>query len=204
VAKTGPEVLLVRHGQTEWSLSGQHTGTTDIPLTDEGRRQGELLRGRLAGREFERVLSSPLSRALETCRLVGLGDQVEVREELREWDYGSYEGRTTADIRGERPDWYLWRDGCPGGETAAEIGARVDTVVAELRELEGDAAIFAHGHLLRVLAVRWLELPPEAGGHFGLSTATLSIVGREREVPAMWLWNGAAHLAHDTGAQPAS
>jgi broad specificity phosphatase PhoE len=200
MAKTGPEVLLVRHGQTEWSLSGQHTGTTDIPLTDEGRRQGRRLGERLAGREFERVLSSPLGRALETCRLVGLGDQVEVREELREWDYGSYEGRTTADIRSERPEWYLWRDGCPDGETAAQVGARADRIVTELRELEGDAAVFAHGHLLRVLAVRWLELPPEAGGHFGLSTATLSIVGWERDIPAMWLWNGAAHLAHDSAA----
>src|SRR2546426_9366946 len=151
MAKTGPEVLLVRHGQTEWSLSGQHTGTSDIPLTDEGRRQGERLGERLAGREFELVLSSPLQRALETCRLAGLSDQVQVREELREWDYGTYEGRTTADIRADRPDWYLWRDGCPDGETAAQVAARTDRIVAELRGLEGDGAVFAHGHLLRML-----------------------------------------------------
>ncbi|MDX6644068.1 MAG: hypothetical protein QOD76_2030 [Solirubrobacteraceae bacterium] len=200
MARSGPEVLLARHGQTEWSLSGQHTGTTDIPLTDEGRRQGELLGERLAGRKFERVLSSPLSRALETCRLAGLAEQVEVREELLEWDYGSYEGRTTADIRRDWPEWYLWRDGCPDGETVAEVAARVDPVVAELRELEGDAAIFAHGHLLRMLAARWLELPPPAGGHLALSTATLSIVGWEREVPAVWMWNDSSHLAPDAGA----
>jgi broad specificity phosphatase PhoE len=200
VAKTGPEVLLVRHGQTEWSLSGQHTGTTDIPLTDEGRRQGERLGKRLAGRSFELVLSSPLGRALDTCRLAGLGDQVQVREDLREWDYGAYEGRTTTDIRRDYPDWYLWRDGCPDGETAAQVAARADRIVAELRPLEGDAAVFAHGHLLRMLGARWLELPPEAGGHLALSTATVSVVGWEREIPALWLWNGAAHLAHDSAS----
>jgi probable phosphoglycerate mutase len=199
VAKTGPEVLLVRHGQTEWSVSGQHTGSTDIPLTPEGRRQGELLGERLAGREFELVLSSPLGRALDTCRLAGLADQAQVRDDLKEWDYGVYEGRTTPEIRSERPDWLLWRDGCPDGEVAAQAGARVDRVVADLRELDGDAAVFAHGHILRVLAARWIELPPEEGGRFGLSTATVSVLGWEREVPVMWLWNGAGHLAHASG-----
>ena len=199
MAKTGPEVLLVRHGQTEWSLSGQHTGSTDIPLTDEGRRQGEALGMRLAGREFELVLSSPLGRALETCRLSGLADVAQVRDDLLEWDYGAYEGRTTADIRSDRPGWLLWRDGCPDGETAAQAGARVDRVIADLRDLDGDAAVFAHGHILRVLAARWLELPPEEGGRFGLSTATVSVLGWEREVPVMWLWNGAGHLAQAPG-----
>jgi broad specificity phosphatase PhoE len=183
------EIVLVRHGETEWSRDGQHTGRTDIPLTDAGRRQAELLRGALAEWTFSRVLSSPLERALETCRLAGLGEKVELSDDLLEWDYGDYEGITTAEIHQERPDWYLWRDGCPGGETAPEVGARVDRVIAQLRSLEGDAALFSHGHVLRVLAARWLKLGPESGALFKLDTGTLSSLGYERKTPVITRWN---------------
>jgi broad specificity phosphatase PhoE len=189
------ELLLVRHGETEWSRSGRHTGRSDVPLTEAGRRQAELLRLRLEGRPFARVLTSPLRRAADTCTLVGLGDVAEPREELVEWDYGQYEGLTTPQIRKSRPGWFLWRDGCPGGESPAEVGARVDGVVEELRNLHGDAALFAHGHVLRVLTARWLGLGPASGSLFALSTATLSVVGYEREAPVVWLWNEASHLA---------
>jgi len=192
VAERRPEVVLVRHGETEWTRTGQHTGKTDIPLTDEGRRQAELLRESLTGRRFVRVLTSPLSRAADTCRLAGLGDSAEVSDELLEWDYGDYEGVTTAQIRKERPDWNLWRDGCPGGEEPGEVGARVDRIVAELQRLDGDAALFAHGHVLRVLAARWIELGPEWGARLVLTTATLSILGWERETRAIQLWNALA------------
>jgi broad specificity phosphatase PhoE len=195
VTPAAPELLLVRHGETEWSRAGRHTGRSDLPLTDEGRRQAEQLRGRLAGRTFERVLSSPLSRARETCRLAGCGEQAELRDELLEWDYGAYEGLTTLEIRARVPGWNLWRDGCPDGETAADVGARVDAVIGELRALEGDAIAFAHGHVLRVLAVRWIELEPPVGANLALGTASVSVLGRERETPAIWLWNGAAHLS---------
>ncbi|HYY21405.1 MAG TPA: histidine phosphatase family protein [Thermoleophilaceae bacterium] len=189
------EVVLVRHGETEWSRSGRHTGRTDVPLTDLGRHQAELLGRRLQGRSFALVLTSPLGRARETCRLAGLGEGALLRDELREWDYGEYEGITTPEIRSRRPDWFLWRDGCPGGETAAEVGARADRVVAELRAAGGDCAVFGHGHMLRVLAARWLGLPPGEGRLLGLSTATLSVLGYERETPVLWLWNEASHLA---------
>jgi broad specificity phosphatase PhoE len=189
---TPTEIVLVRHGETEWSADGRHTGRSDIPLTATGRRQARDLGRALAGRRFERVLTSPLSRAIETCELAGLAEGAARRDELREWDYGEYEGRTTPDIRTERPGWYLWRDGCPGGESAAEVGRRADRIVAELRSLDGDAAIFAHGHLLRVLTARWLELPPEDGRCFALATATLSTVGYERETSVISLWNAPA------------
>jgi broad specificity phosphatase PhoE len=189
VAEHRPEVVLVRHGETEWSRSGRHTGRTDVPLTEAGQRQAELLRSALGGRTFARVLTSPLSRASETCRLAGLGDASEPRPELMEWDYGEYEGMTTPEIREARPDWFLWRDGCPGGETAAEVGARVDPVIEELRGLDGDAALFAHGHVLRVLGARWVGLGPEAGSLLALNTATVSVLGYEREVAVVRLWN---------------
>ena len=182
----------MRHGETEWSADGRHTGRTDIPLTEAGREQAQELGRALAGRRFDRVLTSPLSRAVETCRLAGFADDAEVRDELCEWDYGAYEGRTTHDIRAERPGWYLWRDGCPGGETAAEVGRRADSVVAELRSLDGDAAIFAPGHLLRVLTARWLELAPEDGRCFALATGTLCALGYERETSVISLWNSPA------------
>jgi broad specificity phosphatase PhoE len=183
------EIVLARHGETEWSRDRRHTGRTDIPLTETGRDEARALRDALAGRSFERVLSSPLERALETCRLAGLGERAELSDDLVEWDYGDYEGITTAAIREERPGWYLWRDGCPGGETAAGVGRRVDRVIAALDGLEGDAAVFAHGHVLRVLAARWLGLGPEAGALLKLDTATLSVLGYERETRAVARWN---------------
>jgi probable phosphoglycerate mutase len=183
------ELVLARHGETEWSRTGKHTGRTDVPLTEEGRVQAELLATSLAGIAFERVYTSPLSRAADTCRLAGLGEACEVRDELLEWDYGDYEGRTTAEIREERPDWLLWRDGCPAGESAAEVGARVDRLLAELDGVAGAVALFAHGHLLRVLAARWLGLPPEDGGLLRLDTATVSVLGWEREVAVVRRWN---------------
>ena len=181
------EILLVRHGETEWSRDGRHTGRTDIPLTENGRRQAELLRGALSEWSFAQVLSSPLQRALETCRLAGLGDSPQTTDDLREWDYGEYEGITTAQIRESRPDWYLWRDGCPGGEQAADVGRRVDRVIASLGE--GDVALFAHGHVLRVLAARWIGLEPEAGALLALGTGTLSVLGYERETRVVTRWN---------------
>jgi probable phosphoglycerate mutase len=192
------EIVLARHGETEWSRDRRHTGRTDIPLTDNGRRQAAALRDVLAGRRFERVLSSPLSRALETCRLAGLGDEAEVTAELCEWHYGDYEGITTAEIRKRRPGWNLWRDGCPGGETAADVGRRVDRVIASLEGVEGDVGVFAHGHVLRVLTARWLGLGPEAGALFKLDTGTLSGLGYERETRVITRWNVPV-----TGAAPA-
>lgn len=184
-----PEIRLIRHGETEWSRDGKHTGRTDVPLTETGRREARLVAVRLRERRFARVLSSPLRRAFETCRLVGLADAAEIRGELQEWDYGAYEGRTTAEIRAERPGWQLWTDGVPGGESAQDVGRRVDPLVAELREAEGDVAVFAHGHVLRVLTARWLRLPPSEGRLFALDTSTISILGYEREVPVIRLWN---------------
>jgi broad specificity phosphatase PhoE len=184
-----PEIWLIRHGETEWSRDMRHTGRTDIELTEKGREQAKGLRRGLEDKKFARVLSSPLSRALETCRLAGLGDHTETTDALLEWDYGEYEGLTTPQIRERRPGWVLWRDGCPGGETAADVGARVDPLVAELREAEGDAALFAHGHVLRVLAARWLGLEPRNGALLALSTGTLSTLGWERETAVVKRWN---------------
>ena len=154
------EVVLVRHGETDWSRDGRHTGRTDVPLNDRGRAEARALAGMLAGRSFALVLASPRSRALETCRLAGLGDRALVRDDLAEWDYGAYEGRTTDEIRAERPGWTLWRDGVDGGETLAQVGARADRLIPELELAGGDVVVFAHGHLLRVLAARWLGLEP--------------------------------------------
>ena len=183
------EVVLVRHGETEWSRDMRHTGRTDVPLTAEGRSQAERLRGALGEWSFTRVLASPLGRALDTCRLAGFGDRVELSDALLEWDYGEYEGQTTRQIRELRPGWNLWRDGCPGGESAADVGVRVDPLVSRLKASEGEVALFAHGHLLRVLAARWVELPPEAGRRFWLATATISVLGFERETAAVRRWN---------------
>jgi len=199
MANAGPEIILVRHGETEWSASGRHTGRTDIPLTDNGRSQAEHVHSRLQGRRFGTVLTSPLERAVETCRLAGYGGVAKPRDELLEWDYGTYEGLTTPEIREDRPGWFLWRDGCPEGETAADVAARVDPLVAQLRDATEDVLLFSHGHLLRVLASRWIELGPETGAHLALGTASVSVLGRERETPAIWLWNGAAHLAAHAG-----
>ena len=184
----------MRHGETEWSRSGRHTGRTDVPLTEAGARNAKLLAPRLERRGFAAVFTSPLSRASETCRLAGLGEGAQVREELLEWDYGEYEGITTQQIRDTRPGWLLWRDGCPGGENAEEVGTRADRVIDELRRLDGDAALFAHGHVLRVIAARWVGLPPEAGGLLALSTGTVSVLGYEREAAVIRLWNDGSHL----------
>jgi len=194
-----PVVWLARHGETEWSRALRHTGRTDLPLTPEGEREARELRDPLAAVGFDRVLCSPLSRARETCGLAGLGDRAELRDDLREWDYGDYEGRTGADIRRDRPGWLLWRDGCPNGESAVAVGARADRIVAELLSTPapaGDAGativVFAHGHLLRVLGARWLELPPAAGRLFGLGTATLSRLGWEHDYRVIQRWNAPA------------
>lgn len=192
----GPLLFLVRHAETEWSLSGRHTGRTDIPLTERGRMTAVSLGNRLEGRPFARVLSSPLSRAVETCRLAGYGARVEMHDELLEWDYGDYEALTTPQIRERRPEWDLWRDGCPGGESAADVGARVDRLLAELRQPPaGDVALFAHGHVLRVLAARWIGLEPAGGALLALSTGSISRLGHERERAVVWGWNDAIPLA---------
>jgi probable phosphoglycerate mutase len=183
------EVILVRHGETEWSRTGKHTGSTDIPLTERGRRQAQAVGAALRDRDFALVLTSPLGRALETCRLAGFGERAVQRDELMEWDYGTYEGRTTAEVREERPGWTLWRDGVPEGETVEQVGERVDRVLDDLRPLDGDALLFAHGHVLRVLTARWLELDPGAGRLFALDPATISALGNERETAVIKLWN---------------
>ena len=183
------EVALVRHGETEWSRSGKHTGRTDIPLAERGREDARAVGDALRNRTFALVLTSPLTRAAETCRLAGFGEAAVQRDELREWDYGAYEGRTTAEIRRERPGWTLWRDGVPEGESIEEVAARVDRVIPELRSIDGDALLFAHGHVLRILAARWLGLDPSGGRLFALDPATLSALGYERETPVVRLWN---------------
>jgi probable phosphoglycerate mutase len=190
-----PAVYLARHGETAWSLSGQHTGLTDLPLTERGERNARRLGERLRGMAFARVFTSPLQRAARTCALAGFGDRAEVVPDLVEWNYGAYEGKRTAEIHQERPDWNLFRDGCPGGESIAEVGARADRVIARLRTLEGDVLLFSSGHFLRVLAARWLGVDPSAGRFFVLSTATLSILGYEhnKAEPAIRLWNDGRH-----------
>jgi len=193
MARTGPAVLLVRHSETEWSRSGQHTSRTDLPLLDEGRPMAAALGRRLAGRAFELVLSSPLKRAWETAELTGLGDVAEATDDLLELGYGKYEGRTTADIRTERPGWDIWKDGSPGGESLADAAERVDRVIARAASADGDVALFAHGHILRILGARWLGLPPLAGGSLALSTASLCDLGFERERRVLWGWNDTSH-----------
>lgn len=184
------ELVLIRHGETEWSLDGRHTGKSDIPLTEVGRRQASSLRDALSSRRFERVVSSPRQRSLDTCRLAGLGDRVEVMDDLAEWDYGEYDGITTRQIRERRPDWVLWRDGCPGGESPDQVGARADGVLAELGGSEGDVVVFSHGHFLRVLAARWVDLETAAGAKLALEVATLSVLGFEHEIDrVIAAWN---------------
>jgi broad specificity phosphatase PhoE len=180
---------LVRHGQTEWSATGRHTGRTDIGLDDNGREQARALGSLLAGHSFGLVLCSPLQRAHETCVIAGYGDRAESDADLQEWDYGDYEGRTTDEIRTSRPDWTLWRDGCPDGETAAQVAVRADRVIARVRAAPHDALAFAHGHLLRVVAARWIGEPATAGRLFALDTATVSVLGWEREQAVIRTWN---------------
>ena len=187
-------VFIVRHGETEWSLSGQHTGTTDIPLTEHGREVARLLRPILAKESFALALTSPLQRATETCRLAGFEKAVKLEPDLVEWNYGRYEGLTPEQIHTTAPGWLIFRDGCPGGEQPGEIGARVDRVIAKVRAVEGNVIVFAHGHVLRVFAARWLALPPSAGQHFLLDTATTNILGYYRTVPAIKRWNAPVQL----------
>ncbi len=184
------EVFAIRHGETAWSLSGQHTGTTDIPLTENGRRLAERMRPALAGHAFGLVLCSPMQRARETCELAGLGDAAVIEPDLVEWNYGDYEGLTPKEIHETAPGWLIFRDGCPGGEAPEQAGARVDRVIARARAAKADVALFAHGHVLRVLAARWIGLSPGAGQHFLLDTGTLCVLGYYREIPAVRIWNG--------------
>jgi broad specificity phosphatase PhoE len=186
---TSQQVVLVRHGETEWSRDGRHTGKTDVPLTPAGREQARVVRPELTGRTFTLVLTSPLQRALETCRLAGFEAQARVRPELAEWDYGRYEGLTSKQIAASNPHWSLWRDGGPGGETPTDVGRRADSVIGEIREVTGNVLIFAHGHILRVLTARWLAEPAAGGRHYALQTASLSVLGYEHEEPVIQHWN---------------
>lgn len=189
-ARPSPARLFaVRHGETEWSVSGQHTGRTDVPLTDRGRELAARLRPVLGEGAFQLVLTSPLARARETCALCGMGDVATTDADLVEWDYGEYEGLTPAQIHGRVATWLIFRDGCPGGESPAEVGARADRVIARARAAGGDVLVFSHGHLLRVLVARWLGLPPSAGQHFLLDTGTVGVLGYYRAVPAIKMWN---------------
>jgi broad specificity phosphatase PhoE len=183
------QVYLIRHGETEWSLSTQHTGITDIPLTENGRKVAKLLEPVLAKGTFALALTSPLERARETCELAGLGKRAEIDSDLMEWNYGEYEGLTPKQIQAKAPGWMLFNDGCPGGESPEQVGARVDRVIARVRAVEGHVALFAHGHIFRVFAARWLGLPPTAGCHFLLDTATLNILSYYRGMPAVKRWN---------------
>lgn len=194
------QIYLVRHGQTAWSVTGQHTGHTDLPLTPHGEQRAQEVGKLLSAVSFSHVLVSPLQRARESCRLAGLGAQARVEPNLREWDYGDYEGRTAAQIRAERPSWNIYRDGCPNGESAQQVSARSDLIVAELHRLDGCVAIFSHGQFLRALAVRWIELPIDTGVHFGLDTSSLSVLGREHnnvETTAIVFWNAVSNAVFD-------
>lgn len=183
------ELWLIRHGETEWSAAGRHTGRTDIALTEEGRRQAALLEKRLAGRSFSHVLSSPLARALDTCKIAGYSEAAELTDNLLEWDYGNYEGLTITEIRDKAPGWTIWTGDPPDGESIMQVAERVRRVIDLASSVRGDVALFAHGHVLRVLAACWLELPPDNGRFFALGTASLSILGHERETPVITLWN---------------
>ena len=184
------QFYLIRHGETEWAREGRHTGRTDIPLTETGRDQAGFLQPVFEDVTFEAILSSPLQRALETAKLAGLGHRVELLDDLREFDYGDYEGITTAQIRQKVPGWTVWSHGCPNGECAADVRQRADRIVVRLHQATGHVAIFSHGHFLRVLVARWIDLPPESGRHFLLGTSTLSILGFEHEYTAVKTWNG--------------
>ena len=192
-----PEVYIARHGETAWSLSGQHTGRTDLPLTPNGERNARRLGERLKGLTFVKVFTSPLQRASRTCELAGFGPVAERDPDLTEWDYGRYEGLRSAEILAERPDWQLFRDGCPGGESPAQIGERADRVVERVRAVNANVLLFSSGHFIRVLAARWLALGPgSAGRYFLLSTASLSALGYEHNLshPVIRLWNDDHHV----------
>lgn len=199
MSETLPVVYLARHGETAWTLSGQHTGSTDLPLTDHGERNARQLGEELRGHQFARVFTSPLQRAARTCELAGFGARSEVDRDLVEWNYGEYEGLRTAEIHTKRPGWQIFRDGCPGGESPGEVGARADRVVERVRAVQRDVLIFSSGHFLRVLTARWLGLEAEAGKFFLLSTASLSALsyGHVLSQPAIQLWNDLHHLTRN-------
>jgi broad specificity phosphatase PhoE len=188
------DVVLIRHGETEWSLSGQHTGATDIPLTANGREEAKLLAPLLSGADFALVLSSPLQRARRTCELAGLGDRMEIDPDLIEWNYGDYEGLTAKQIQHKAPGWMLFTDGCPGGESPEQVGARVDRLIDRIHGVAGRVALFAHGHVFRVFAARWIGLPPNEGRHFLLNTSTVSVLSYYRGNPAVKRWNAPIKL----------
>jgi broad specificity phosphatase PhoE len=183
-----PVVYLARHGETAWTITGQHTGRTDLPLTERGADMARRLGERLTGATFAKVFTSPLRRSVQTCQLAGFGAVAELDPDLLEWDYGEYEGLTSAQIRERRPDWNLWRDGCPGGESPADVGERADRVIARLGE-RTHAALFSHGHMLRVLGARWIALEPAGGAHLGLSPGAICDLGHERATPILATWN---------------
>jgi probable phosphoglycerate mutase len=191
-----PIVYLARHGETAWTLSGQHTGLTDLPLTERGERNARRLEERLRGLSFAKVFTSPLQRARRTCELAGFGGVAEIDGNLIEWNYGEYEGRRVEEIHSERPDWQLFRDGCPGGESPREVGARADSAIKHIRAIEGNVLLFSSGHFLRVLAARWVGLEPEAGRFFLLSTASLSALSYAHNLsqPAIRLWDDDRHV----------
>ena len=193
-----PIVYLARHGETAWSLSGQHTGLTDLPLTERGERNARRLAERLRGLAFAKVFTSPLVRAARTCELAGFGDVAEVDRDLLEWDYGDYEGRRTDEIHAQRSDWQLFRDGCPGGETPEQVGVRADRVVSRVRAIQENVLLFSSGHFLRVLAARWLGLEPGAGRYFLLSTASVSALGYEHNLaqPVIRLWDDTRNVGN--------
>jgi broad specificity phosphatase PhoE len=184
------QIYLIRHGETEWARDGRHTGRTDIPLTETGQSQAEFLRPIFDDVQFEEIISSPLQRSLETAHLAGLKRRVEVNDDLREWDYGDYEGITTQQIREKVPNWTVWTHPCPNGETIEQVAARADRVIARCEQIKGNVALFSHGHFLRVLVSRWIGLEPENGRHFLLGTSTLSILDYERDVHTIKTWNG--------------
>lgn len=192
MSKPSKQVYLIRHGETAWSLSGQHTGTTDIPLTEKGRKMAERFQPLATTLSYTLVLSSPMERARTTCDLSGFGAKAQVDQDLMEWNYGDYEGLTTKQIQETTPDWELFRDGCPGGESPEQVTARVDRLIAKIRATEGNVVLFAHGHILRALAVRWVELPIINGCHLMLDTATMSILSDYRGVPTIKQWNAPA------------
>jgi broad specificity phosphatase PhoE len=193
-----PTLYIARHGETAWSLSGQHTGLTDLPLTERGQSNARRLGNQLRGRSFAQVFTSPLQRARRTCELAGFGAEAEVDRDLLEWNYGDYEGLRTAEIHAKRPGWELFRDGCPGGESASDVGARADRMVDRVRAVQQDVLIFSSGHFLRVLAAGWLGFEPQAGEHFLLSTASLSTLSYEVDLtrPVIKFWNDLHHLMH--------
>lgn len=191
---TPTRVFLIRHGETERSITRRHTGRTDIPLTEDGRRQAKRVGARLAGERFALVLASPLRRALETARLAGFGESAGIEPDLVEWDYGAYDNMTAVEIRRERPGWTPWEGGFPGGETLDDLEARAERVLARIRPVEGDVALFAHGHILRVVTARWLEQPAVMAARYYLSTATVSVLGWERETSVIERWNDGSHL----------